>query len=225
MDQLSAKTKEIAAGFEDRSPAHRRIWQLFENKSNKSEAAVIREMKKVFLHIPRPERVEFMLALLPKLVCAPTKVIRKPTSPLVVLLDDVDPNAVSSEQSVTALLYLAECSAGDLNSMENQVVLGQQLLDAGANVNKRAGAQRLYPLHTALHSENVTNLDYRGRRLHSQDVHSLHRPTVNVAQCLVVRLQCRPWGVVGLFCQVPVKATRKTSERRIHNNPMAPDDS
>ena len=160
MDQLSAKTKEIAAGFEDRSPAHRRIWQLFENKSNKSEAAVIREMKKVFLHIPRPERVEFMLALLPKLVCAPTKVIRKPTSPLVVLLDDVDPNAVSSEQSVTALLYLAECSAGDLNSMENQVVLGQQLLDAGANVNKRAGAQRLYPLHTALHSENITNLDY-----------------------------------------------------------------
>ena len=59
---------------------------MFENKSNKSEAAVIREMKKVFLHIPRPERVEFMLALLPKLVCAPTKVIRKPTSPLVVLL-------------------------------------------------------------------------------------------------------------------------------------------
>ena len=35
---------------------------------------------------------------------------------------------------------------------------------------------------------------FRGRRLHPQDVHSL---------------LCRPWGVVGLFRQVPVKATLK----------------
>ena len=111
--------------------------------------------------IARPERIELVLALLPKLVCAPTKMVRKATSPLLVLLQVVDPNTVSPATGKTALLFLPECNAGDLASMENQVVIAEQLMDAGANVNKRAaGASRLYPLHTALHSKNITNLDY-----------------------------------------------------------------
>jgi len=113
--------------------------------------------------IARPERIEFLLALLPKLVCAPPKMVRKPTSPLAVLLELVDPNTIASSSSsnLTPLLFLPECHAGDLVSMENQVVLAEQLIEAGANVNKRAGgAARWYPLHAALHSKNITNLDY-----------------------------------------------------------------
>lgn len=164
--EIIKRTKEIASGFEDRSPVHRKIWSIFLNKANKSEAAVIREMKKIYANVSRPERIEFVLVLLQKLVCSPKKMIQKITSPLLVLLDDdhlCDPNAVSSDASgnYTALLYLPECNAGDVTSMENQVVLAQQLVEAGARVNKRAGGkERLYPLHRACDSKRITNLDY-----------------------------------------------------------------
>ena len=127
---------------------------------------MIREMKRVFDMVPKPERVEFILLLLPKLVCSPTKLVQRSTSPLAVLLGDgglVDPNAISAADGRTALLYLPECSAGDASSAENQVTLARQLIEAGADVNRRAGTgdgSRTYPLHTACHCKNITNLEY-----------------------------------------------------------------
>jgi len=48
------------------------------------------------------------------------------------------------------------------DSLENQVTLGRQLIEAGANANAKAerGLSRVTPLHRACHSAIPTNLEF-----------------------------------------------------------------
>eukprot|EP00545_Synedropsis_sp_CCMP1620_P003144 CAMPEP_0119006428 /NCGR_PEP_ID=MMETSP1176-20130426/2286_1 /TAXON_ID=265551 /ORGANISM="Synedropsis recta cf, Strain CCMP1620" /LENGTH=264 /DNA_ID=CAMNT_0006958337 /DNA_START=134 /DNA_END=928 /DNA_ORIENTATION=- len=153
------------------TPGVLRVFRLFENKSNKPDEVVIREIKKTLFREVKQDRRVAMFMMLHVLLRSPKHVVEKITSPLRILLQHkiVDPNALTSpppphkdaEQGSTALHCLAE-AAMDLENMENQVLLGQQLLDAGADVNARAG-KALYchtPLHVACMSSYTTNLDF-----------------------------------------------------------------
>jgi ankyrin repeat protein len=93
-----------------------------------------------------------------------SKKLMWPNSPLLVMLQFVDPSVLSpaSEESrSTALHDLAQQSdTSDYSVHENLLILAKQLIAHGANVNAVSTSRGDTPLHRACHSANVTNLDF-----------------------------------------------------------------
>jgi hypothetical protein len=91
-----------------------------------------------------------------------------PNSPLLVLLQLVDPNVLSGledvqaeEMRLTPLHDLAKLADPfDYSTHENQLVLATQLIEHGANVNAVSIPQGASLLHLACSGVNVTNLDF-----------------------------------------------------------------
>jgi hypothetical protein len=93
-----------------------------------------------------------------------------PNSPLLVLLQFVDPNVLSGadglplqerEVRATPLHYLTELADPiDYSTHENQLILAIQLIEHGANVNAVSITQGSTPLQYACNGDNVTNLDF-----------------------------------------------------------------
>jgi hypothetical protein len=86
-----------------------------------------------------------------------------PNSPLLVLLQIVDPNVLvgDEESSGTALHVLAQMADPfDYRTHENQLILAKQLIEHGANVNAVTDQDGVTPLHNACSWYNVTNLDF-----------------------------------------------------------------
>jgi hypothetical protein len=92
-----------------------------------------------------------------------------PNSPLLVLLQFVDPNALSGDddapvregQTRGTLLYrLADMvDPNEHITHENQLILAKQLIEHGAIVNAVSSDGKT-PLHNACYGYNVTNLDF-----------------------------------------------------------------
>jgi hypothetical protein len=93
-----------------------------------------------------------------------------PNSPLLVLLQFVDPNVLSGSEDVplqegearfTPLHMLADVTDPfQYNTHENQIILARQLIEHGANVNAVSIPQDRTPLHYSCYGGNVTNLDF-----------------------------------------------------------------
>jgi ankyrin repeat protein len=92
-----------------------------------------------------------------------------PNSPLLVLLQFVDPNMLSGEDSPleereerdTPLHRLADMlDPNDFSSHVKQLILAKQLIDRGANVNAVSRPRNETPLHSACFGGAVTNLDF-----------------------------------------------------------------
>ena len=85
-----------------------------------------------------------------------------PNSPLLVMLEFVDPNLLLVMWSAsTPLLMLADLADPfDYSTHTNQLILAKQLIEHGANVNAVAIPNHETPLHKACFSGNVTNLDF-----------------------------------------------------------------
>jgi hypothetical protein len=107
------------------------------------------------------------------LVFSDTKKLRWPNSPLLVLLQLVDPNVLCGEGPVPEGLVpegyarftpLHEVSTlqdpHDYSTHVNQLILAKQLIEHGADVNAAPRPQGCTPLHIACHSKYVTNLDF-----------------------------------------------------------------
>jgi hypothetical protein len=85
-----------------------------------------------------------------------------PNSPLLVMLQFVDPNDMTiGEMKGTPLLLLADLAdASEYSTHVNQLILAKQLVEHGANVSSVSNIQGMTPLHRACFSGNVTNLDF-----------------------------------------------------------------
>jgi hypothetical protein len=88
-----------------------------------------------------------------------------PNSPLLVLLQFVDPSVMSGNGEIRftplhKLACLADATSSDYSTQVNQLTLGRQLIEHGANVNTCACPGGDTPLHSACHSSSTTNLDF-----------------------------------------------------------------
>jgi hypothetical protein len=87
-----------------------------------------------------------------------------PNSPLLVLLQIVDPNMLFgriNEDKVTPLHLLANVADPfNFSTHENQLILAKQLIEHGANVNAPSSPEGHTPLQYACFKGVVTNLDF-----------------------------------------------------------------
>jgi hypothetical protein len=104
------------------------------------------------------------------LVRSDSEMLSWSNSPLLVMLQFVDPNVLSrhddkplqeGETRHTPLHELADLADPfDYATHGNQLILAKQLIEHGANVNAASIPHGRTPLHAACHWGNVTNLDY-----------------------------------------------------------------
>jgi hypothetical protein len=55
---------------------------------------------------------------------------------------------------------MADATSSDYSAHENQLTLGRQLIEHGADVNTCAYPRGVTPLHLACHAQTTTNLDF-----------------------------------------------------------------
>jgi hypothetical protein len=94
--------------------------------------------------------------------CPNSEMLSWPNSPLLVLLQFVDPSVSATEDTnITPLHQMADVAdAFNYSTHQNQLILAKQLIEHGANVNAVTIKEGLTPLHRACYSGVVTNLDY-----------------------------------------------------------------
>jgi ankyrin repeat protein len=95
-----------------------------------------------------------------------------PNSPLLVLLQFVDPSVLAGPDHgvlpegkmsflpLHKLTILVDPTSSDYSTQENQLTLGRQLIEHGANINTAIYRHGETPLHLACHSVTTTNLDF-----------------------------------------------------------------
>jgi hypothetical protein len=147
-----------------------KFFKLFEESTFEGSGAAALEMKK-YAELQTKHNQEFLLFYTLKyLVRSDSEMLSWPNSPLLALLQCVDPNALSAgdkdellpgETIETPLHHLADLAHPfDCSSHVNQVILAKQLIEHGANVNAVSKPKGATPLHKACYSANVTNLDF-----------------------------------------------------------------
>jgi hypothetical protein len=100
------------------------------------------------------------------LVRSDLEMLSWPNSPLLVLLQFVDPDVLSGDEQQgetreTPLHELTDLAdPSDYSTHVNQLILAKQLIEHGANVNAVSIPQGETPLHSACYTGNVTNLDF-----------------------------------------------------------------
>jgi hypothetical protein len=96
------------------------------------------------------------------LILSDGKKLEWPISPLLVLLEFVDPNVLSEDENrVTPLQYLCDVlDPFDYSIHGIQLILAKQLIEHGANVNAVSIPRGKTALHYACSAANVTNLHF-----------------------------------------------------------------
>jgi hypothetical protein len=128
-------------------------------------------MKKIDKRQTKLEQLCLLFHSLRLLVNSDSEMLSWPNSPLLVMLQLVDPtNILSGDESaplqegedlVTPLHHLADLADPfDYSAHVNQLILARQLVEHGANVNAVTILRSKTPLHRACFSGNVTNLDF-----------------------------------------------------------------
>jgi hypothetical protein len=140
----------------------KRFFKLFLESTKDESWAAARKMKKYVKRQPKNYQKFLLFHSLFFLVRSDSEMLSWPNSPLIVLIQCVDPNMLygDEETTVTPLHHLADMADPfDYSIHENQLILAKQLIDHGANVNTKSIPQGVTPLHKACFAENVTNLD------------------------------------------------------------------
>jgi hypothetical protein len=149
----------------------KRFFKLFKDSTFKGSRAVARKMKEIAKRQSKHNQ-KFLLfhSILFLVHFSDSEMLFWPNSPLLVLLQFVDPNMLSRDEhepleegakSFTPLHMLAELADPcDYSTHKNQVILAKQLIDRGTNVNAVSIPQGRTPLHSSCEVGNVTNLDF-----------------------------------------------------------------
>jgi hypothetical protein len=146
----------------------KRFFKLFQESTFEGSRAAALEMKKIAKRQTEDNQKDLLFHSLYLLVHSDSETLSWPNSPLLVLLQLVDPNALSGEDvpleegearetPLYDLMGLADCS--DYSTHVNQLILAKQLIEHGANVNAVMIPFGMTPLHRACHAGTVTNLD------------------------------------------------------------------
>jgi hypothetical protein len=147
-----------------------RFFKLFQESTEDGSRAAALKMRKIAeLQIKIYHNLLLFLSLR-LLVWSATEMLPWPNSPLLVLLQFVDPNMLTGDDDVplqegqtrlTPLHLLVDLSDPcHFITHKNQLILARQLIEHGANVNAVSIPHGRTPLHHACYWGNVTNLDF-----------------------------------------------------------------
>jgi hypothetical protein len=160
------------------------FFEIFEHSDSTFEESrtEARKMRKIVKRQTKHTQKCLLFHSLFYLIRAHSQFLSRLDSPLLVLLQFVDPNVLAESRlqedpaMVTPLYDLANLADPRANfTHEIQLILARQLIEHGANVNAVLSPNGQTPLHNACHSRNVTNLDFielllkEGADLNAQD--------------------------------------------------------
>jgi hypothetical protein len=148
----------------------KQFFRLFQESTFEGSRAAARKMKKIAKRQNKHNQKFLLLHSLKFLARSNSEMLSWPNSPLLVLLQYVDPNMVflgdedlpleEGDTRETLLHYSADLAdPSDYSTHENQLILAKQLIENGANVNALSMVD-MTPLHRACYAGMVTNLDF-----------------------------------------------------------------
>jgi hypothetical protein len=152
-----------------------RFFKLFKESTFEGSKAAARKMKKIAARETKHNQRALLWQSLCVLIQTNSEMLLWPNSPLLVLLQFVDPNGLGGRKHHDALLLqagkirfttlhtlagMADPTSINYSTQENQLTLGRQLIEHGAYVNATAYPTGDTPLHFACSSEVSTNLDF-----------------------------------------------------------------
>jgi hypothetical protein len=140
----------------------KRFFKLFQESTFEGSQAATQKMKKYAKRQTKHNQNFLLFHSLRFLACSDPKMLSWPNSPLLVILQFVDPNVLfgneeTSRAPLHAVSYLANHS--DYSTHESQLILAKQLIEHGASVNAVTSPNAKTPLHSACDADIVTNLD------------------------------------------------------------------
>jgi hypothetical protein len=148
----------------------KQFFKLFEESMFEGSRAAARKMKKIAKRQSKTKQQALMFFSLSLLTRSDSQMLSWPNSPLLVLLQFVDPNVLfghdhpslrEGEKRVTPLYFLADLAdPSDYSTHVNQLILAKQLIKHGANVNAVTTPEGETPLYNACSGDVVTNLDF-----------------------------------------------------------------
>jgi hypothetical protein len=144
----------------------KRFFKLFQESTFEGSRAAARKMKK-YANSQTKLNQKFMLfhSLYFLFRSSSSEMLSWPNSPLLVLLQFVDPSVLfgTEKGSMTPLHHLASLAdPSDYSTHVNQLILAKQLIEHGASVNAVSSphGHGTLPLQRACQSATVTNLDF-----------------------------------------------------------------
>jgi hypothetical protein len=148
----------------------KRFFKLFEESTFEGSRAAAQKMKNIAKRKNKQYQNYLLYHSMGILVRSDSEMLSWPNSPLLVLLQFVDFDALiedeglllqQDETMVPPLQHLAFLADPfEYSTHEKQLILAKQLIEHGANVNAVSIPDGETPLHLACYSGNVTNLDF-----------------------------------------------------------------
>jgi hypothetical protein len=141
----------------------KQFFKLFQESSFEGSQAAALEMMKIAKRQTKHNQMFYVSQSLRLLAVSESEKLSWPNSPLLVILQLVDPSVLSGDEgkSTTALHYLASLADPfDYSTHVNQLILAKQLIERGADVHAISSKEGETPLHQACYWGNTTNLDF-----------------------------------------------------------------
>jgi hypothetical protein len=144
----------------------RQFFKLFTESTFEGSQAAARKMKKIVAREIKHNRKCLLFHSLRLLIHADSEMLLWPNSPLLVLLQSVDPNVLPGQEAgqtkqgtpLHMMAWLVDLS--NLSTQVTQLILGRQLIKHGANVNAVSQPGDMTPLHFACCEKRTTHLDF-----------------------------------------------------------------
>jgi hypothetical protein len=160
---LSIRLKEaFERGERSLDEDDKRFFKLFQESTFEGSQAAARKMTTFAKQQTKHNQKFLLFQSMHFLIRSDLEMLSWPNSPLLVMLQFVDPNMLSGDEnaSVPPLHLLAHLADPfDYSTHENQLILAKQLIEHGANVNAVMFHDGITPLHDSCRAETVTNLD------------------------------------------------------------------
>jgi hypothetical protein len=142
----------------------KRFFKLFRESTLEGSQAAARQMKKIAVRQTKPIQKFLLFHSLEVLVrSSKSEMLSWPNSPLLVLLQIVDPDVLYGDETTEETLLHHICYLANpfnYSTHIKQLILAKQLVEHGTNVNAKSIPHSGTPLHSACYSGNVTNLDF-----------------------------------------------------------------
>jgi hypothetical protein len=148
----------------------KRFFKLFEESTLEGSRTAALEMREIAERQTKRNQKFLLFHSLYPLIRSDSKMLSWPNSPLLVMLQFVDPNVLTGDQDAplredeeraTPLHMLADLvDPFDYSTHKNQLILAKQLIEHGAKVKAVMSLRGETPLHNACSGCNVINLDF-----------------------------------------------------------------
>jgi hemerythrin len=148
----------------------KRFFKVFEESMFEGSRAAARKMRNISKRQTKNYQKFLLSHSIRFHVWSDSEMVSWPNSPLLVMLQFVDPNVLYGDEDALlqegetrgtplhSLVDLADLS--DYSTHENKLIIAKQLIEHGANVNAASIPHGRTPLHSACCWDNVTNLDF-----------------------------------------------------------------